>query len=40
MHVARQRVFAAPRTLGAAKSVRFKNKKAIVLDLEFVLKKG
>jgi hypothetical protein len=39
MHVARQHVLVAPQTLRAAKSVRFENKKATVLDLKFILEK-
>ena len=32
--------FGRVRDLGVAKRVRFENKKTMVLDLEFVLKKG
>ena len=32
--------FGRGRDLGVAKRVRFENKKTMVLDLEFVLKKG
>ena len=39
MHVARQRVLAAPRTLAQQKILDLKIKKTMMLDLEFVLKK-
>ena len=39
MHVAWQRVLAAPRTLAQQKILDLKIKKTMMLDLEFVLKK-
>jgi hypothetical protein len=40
MHVARQRVLAAPQTLAWPKVLDLKIKKSKLLDLEFVLEKG
>jgi hypothetical protein len=36
MHVARRRVFGRATDFSAAKSVKFENKKATVLELKFV----